>query len=119
MAVLSRLACFLAPTDGRWVPAAMGTTDGYHTRAVDTRATCKKPPSTFCYSIDTGQPEVFFTQSRNVCSSQPLPPPSPPGDGVDSLSARERRNVSRRIGLAWLFLAGGMGQAECLAKKLK
>uniref|UniRef100_A0A8C3DSJ9 RNA binding protein, mRNA processing factor n=1 Tax=Corvus moneduloides TaxID=1196302 RepID=A0A8C3DSJ9_CORMO len=27
------------------------------------------------------------------------------GDGGDSLSARERRNVSKRIGLGWLFLA--------------
>lgn len=78
----------------RWVSPAMGVT-----RAVDTRAICKRPPtSTFCYLIDIGQPEVLLHKAGMFAAPRP-------GDGVDSLSARERRNVSRRIGLGWLFLA--------------
>lgn len=38
----------------------------------------------------------FVTQSRNVCREM---------RGADILSARERRKVSRRITLGWLFLA--------------
>lgn len=72
----------------RWVPAAMGIT-----RAVDTRAM-----STFCHLIDIGQPEVLLHKAGKFAAPRL-------GDGLDSLSARERRTVSRRIGPGWLFLA--------------
>lgn len=81
----------LVPTGIMLVPR-MGIT-----RAVDTGAVCKQL-STFCYLVDIGQPEVLFHKAGMFAAPRL-------GDGGDSLSARERRNVSKRIGLDWLFLA--------------
>lgn len=66
MTVLSRLACFLAAplcTQER-VPAAMGIT-----RAVDTRAICKRPEYLLLFNRYRSA-RGFVTQSRNVCCSQ-------------------------------------------------
>lgn len=83
------------------------------TRAVDTRAM-----STFCHLIDIGQPEVLLHKAGMFAASRL-------GDGLDSLSARERRTVSRRIGPGWLFLAvshasvPGNGAGRVLGQKIK
>lgn len=74
----------------RWGPSS----DGYQ-HHVAIRALWEQPEHLLLFKSYRSA-RGFVTQSRNVCWEM---------RGTDILSARERRRVSRRIALGWLFLA--------------